>query len=107
MRPVLQISNHGVFPIMTIVFGYPKGKPGGMPPKLPLEEIIFSGRYKNPDKLVMKNWLHQMMAGYRAVFITRSFKGQLKKYFSKADSAEKGLKTLIFYRPEESKNTLS
>ena len=96
----------GVFPIMTVVFGYPKKKLHGMPPKLPLEEITFSGKYRNPDKSVMNDWLHQMMAAYRAVYITRSFKGQLKRYLSKVDSAEKGLTSMIFYRPEESKNSL-
>lgn len=92
----------GVFPVMTIVFGYPKGKALGMPPKLPLEEIVFTGKYKQPDKTVMKRWLQQMMAAYRAAFVTRSLQGQMQHYLSKVDNAEKGLRDLIFYRPEES-----
>jgi nitroreductase len=92
----------GVFPIMTIVFGYPAARPKGMPPKLPLSEIIFAGRYKEPDAKATKRWLDQMMAGYRALYVTKSFRGQLKHYLSKTDQAEAGLRTLIFYKKEES-----
>ncbi len=91
----------GVFPIMTIVFGYPKGKPLGMPPKLPIEEITFFHQYKESDRKVMEDWLKQMMAGYRAMRITDSFKEQIRRYVSKIDAAEKGLRELIFYKPEE------
>jgi nitroreductase len=88
----------GVFPIMTIVFGYPAGRPLGMPPKLPISEITFAGRYKEPDGKVMKRWLDQMRAGYRALYVTKSFQGQLRRYLSKLDQAEAGLHKLIFYR---------
>lgn len=93
----------GVFPLMTIVFGHPKNYPTIMPPKLPVEEITFTGRYKEPDSKVMQDWLHQMIAGYRAKMITASFNGQLRKYLSKIDEAEAGLRRLIFYREEEFK----
>jgi nitroreductase len=90
----------GVFPIMTIVFGYPAARPKGMPPKLPLSEITFTGRYKEPDGKIAKRWLDQMTAGYRALYVTKSFQGQLKHYLSKADRAEAGLRELIFYEKE-------
>lgn len=87
----------GVFPVMTIVFGYCAARPLGMPPKLPLSEITFAGRYKEPDDKATRRWLDQMRAGYRALYITRSFQGQLKRYLSKIDQAEAGLHKLIFY----------
>ena len=60
----------GVFPIMTIVFGYPEARPKGMPPKLALVDITFAGRYKEPDARAAKRWLDQMMAGCRALSLT-------------------------------------
>jgi nitroreductase len=91
----------GVFPILTIVFGIPKGKPLAMPPKLPIGEITFSGKYKEPDQGIMKDWLNQMIAGYRAWRITDSFQNQIKRYVERADNAEESLKGLVFYNPED------
>ncbi len=96
----------GVYPVMTIVFGYGKGGEPPMPPKLPLEEITFTGTYREPDDKVMKNWLEQMMAGYRASRVTKSFKGQLNHYLEKMDEAEKDLKDIIFYKDEEKKKSI-
>ncbi|MBN2322422.1 MAG: nitroreductase family protein [Spirochaetes bacterium] len=87
----------GVFPVMTIVFGYPRGKPLAMPPKLPLEQVAFTETYKDPDRVVMKRWLQQMIAGYRAWKVTDSFQAQLRRYLAKIDDAEKGLGELIFH----------
>ena len=42
-----------VFPLMTIIFGYASGVRPPMPPKLPMEEITFTGRYNAPDPKVM------------------------------------------------------
>lgn len=94
----------GVFPIMTIVFGYPAGKALGMPPKLPLSEITFTGRYKMPDPAVMRTWLEEMMAGYRAMHVTKSFNDQLTAYNSRIDETEAGLRKMIFYKDEEFKS---
>ncbi len=91
----------GVYPVTTIVFGYSKGKPLGMPPKLPMEAVTFTGSYKETDPRITEEWLKQMQAGFRAAKITQSFKSQLKHYLSKIDEAEKGLHKIIFYRPEE------
>jgi nitroreductase len=105
LKEKLDLPN-GVFPVMTVVFGYPKSSPLGMPPKLPLDQITFTDTYRESDEETMQQWLKGMMAGYRATKITGSFKGQLKKYLSKVDEAEEGLRKLIFYKPEEYKNTL-
>jgi hypothetical protein len=90
-----------VFPLLTLVFGYPKGKKPPMPPKLPLREIAFHGIYGVSDRGVLETWLKQMMAGYRATRVIGSFKGQLRRYRARADCAEKDLKELIFHRQEE------
>lgn len=92
----------GVFPLMTIVFGYALGSAAGMPPKLPLDQIVFEDRYRQADHDVMKSWLHQMQAGYRATRITDSLKNQLDRYNERIEDAEKGLRQIIFYKPEES-----
>ena len=39
----------GVVPIMTIVFGFAKGAYPPMPPKLPLDQVCFEGRYREAD----------------------------------------------------------
>ena len=85
---------------MTVIFGYPKGKPLGLPPKLPLEEIVYSGTYREPDGAIIQRWIKEWMAAYRSVFITRSFNSQIKSYLSRVDEAEKGLNDIIFY-PQE------
>ena len=92
----------GVYPIMTMVFGYPKGNTPIMPPKLPLNAVtFFHGKYREADKEELQKWLEEMMAGYRASFVTQGFKGKLNHYLKKADEAEKTLHELIFYRKEE------
>jgi nitroreductase len=85
-----------VFPITTIVFGYPAGAYPPMPPKLPLETICFEGSYREADPGVMQDWLNQMSAGYKASHLNSSFEAQLKIYQNKLDSAETGLNQLVF-----------
>lgn len=84
-----------VFPIMTIVFGYPRGAYPPMPPKLPLEQICFEGQYREADLEVMEDWLAQMKAGYKASNLTSSFEAQLQLYISKLGRAEGDLQALI------------
>ncbi|RKX78995.1 MAG: hypothetical protein DRP87_04635 [Spirochaetes bacterium] len=97
----------GVYPVMTIVFGYARGKMPVMPPKLPLKSIVFSGTsYEEADENILREWLEQMMAGYRASFVTQSFKGKLNHYLKKVDQAERNLSKLIFYREEEFKDKI-
>ena len=85
-----------VFPIMTIVFGYPRRAYPPMPPKLPLEQICFEGRYQEAGESVMADWLAQMKAGYKASYPLSSFDAQLRAYISKIDQAEAALQAMVF-----------
>jgi len=91
----------GVIPLTTIVFGYPRGAYPPMPPKLPLEQICFTGKYREPDPAVMTDWLHQMIAGYKASNIRSSFDAQLDVYRAKIGQAEADLLAMIFGPPSE------
>ena len=86
----------GVFPLMTIIFGYPRGPYPPMPPKLPLDQICFTGRYPEPDRAIMDDWLAQMKAGYKASHLLSSFEAQLRLYASKIERAETDLQAMIF-----------
>lgn len=85
----------GVYPLMTMVFGYPRRSRPPMPPKLPLEEICFEGAYEEADEEVMADWLAQMEAGYRASRPFSSFAAQLRMYESKIGQAEAELRRMI------------
>lgn len=87
----------GVAPIMTIVFGYPKGGRPPMPPKLPLDTIAFTGAYREADPQVMQDWLNQMMAGYQASHLGASFNSQLGIYQSKIGRAETDLEQMVYH----------
>jgi len=91
----------GVIPLMTIIFGYPRGPYPPMPPKLPLDQICFEGKYQEPDRAVMEDWLAQMKAGYKASHLLSSFEGQLRLYASKIEHAETDLQTMIFQEGKE------
>jgi FMN reductase (NADPH) len=87
----------GVFPLMTIVFGYPGAAKPPMPPKLPLEQICFTdGRYHEADPAVLQDWLAQMTAGYKAMRPLSSMEAQLRVYQSKIGQAEEDLREMIF-----------
>jgi len=86
----------GVYPLMTMVFGYPRGARPPMPPKLPLEEICFEGTYREANRAVMEDWLAEMKAGYKASHPLSSFEGQLQVYAAKIDEAEADLQALAF-----------
>jgi FMN reductase (NADPH) len=87
----------GVFPLMTIVFGYPAAAPPPMPPKLPMEQICFTdGRYHETDPAVLQDWMEQMTAGYKASFPFSSLEAQLKVYRSKIGQAEEDLGRMIY-----------
>jgi nitroreductase len=85
----------GVYPLMTMVFGYPRGPRPPMPPKLPLEEICFEGVYEEADEGVMADWMAQMEAGYKASRPFSSFEAQLRVYESKIGRAEAELRRMI------------
>ncbi len=86
----------GVFPLLTIVFGYARGAYPPMPPKLPLKQICFAGQYREPDAGVMADWLAQMVAGYKASHLFSSFDAQLKVYQAKIGQAEADLQAMVF-----------
>lgn len=85
----------GVIPIMTIVFGYARGARPPMPPRLALDQICFEKRYAEPDPDLMRRWMEEMMAGYKAAFPTSSFEAQLRVYQSKIGQAEQELRRLV------------
>jgi nitroreductase len=86
----------GVVPLMTIVFGYARGPYPPMPPKLPLDQIAFTGTYREADRGTMEDWLAQMRAGYRASHLASSFEAKLEVYASKIDQAEADLRSILF-----------
>jgi nitroreductase len=87
-----------VVPIMTIIFGYPSGSAPPMPPKLPLDQIIFTDTYQETNQEIMEDWLAQMKAGFKANRIDSSFEAQLQVYVNKIDQAEKDLHDIIFVK---------
>ncbi|MBN1310310.1 MAG: nitroreductase family protein [Anaerolineae bacterium] len=89
-------------PLMTIVFGYARGPYPPMPPKLPEEQIFFEGQYRPPDQETMKDWLSQMVAGYKASHLRSSFESQLKVYQNKIGQAEADLHEMIFHGKDRS-----
>jgi FMN reductase (NADPH) len=91
----------GVVPLVTIVLGYPAETPLAAPPRLPLDQIVFYGRYRESDSKVLEAWREEMQAGYRAAFVTRSLTDQLNHYLKRVDDAEAGLQQLVTERKEE------
>lgn len=96
LKEKLELPN-GVFPLMTIVFGYARGPYPPMPPKLPMEQICFEGKYREADHAVMEDWLSQMVVGYKTSYPFSSFEAQLHLYKAKIGKAEDDLKTMVFY----------
>jgi len=94
LRDTLALPEN-VFPITTIVFGYAAGSYPPMPPKLPIDTISFSGKYREADPAVMADWLLQMKAGYKASHLNSSFEAQLKIYQSKIGKAEQDLRQMV------------
>ena len=95
----------GVFPLMTIVFGFAAGPYPPMPPKLPLSEITFTSRYRTADPAVMQDWLAQMMTGYTASKLGASFEGQFRVYQNKIGQAEAALREMIL-GPQDGRDPL-
>ena len=69
-----------------------------MPPKLPLNQICFTGAYTEADPHVLEDWMAQMTAGYKASYPLSSLDAQLDVYKSKIVNAEKDLKQMVFHR---------
>jgi hypothetical protein len=92
----------GTMPLMTIVFGYARGPYPPMPPKLPMEQIVFRETYKRPDPDVMESGLEQMTAGYNASHLGSSSEKQLNIYKRKINQAESDLREMVFFRENQS-----
>ncbi len=90
----LDLPEH-VIPLMTIVFGYPRGALPPMPPKLPLASVAFTGAYPHADPALMEAWLDAMRAGYKATHLSSSFEAQLKIYQDKLARAESDLQRMV------------
>jgi hypothetical protein len=86
---------------MTIVFGYARVGYPPMPPKLPLDQITFTGRYHETDPVILQDWMAQMQAGYKASHLRSSFEAQLQVYRSKIHKAEEDLQRMVFYEVED------
>ena len=95
LKQVLGLPD-GVYPLMTIVFGYARGLRPPMPPKLPIDTVCSYWEYWEADLPTMQEWLEQMMAGYRASHIGSSFEAQLRLYESKIGQAEADLQAMVF-----------
>lgn len=101
LKETLELPD-GVFPLMTIVFGYPRGSYPPMPPKLALEQVCVEGKYREADRAVLKDWLEEMVAGYKASYPLSSFDAQLRVYQSKIGQAETDLQAMVYYDDQAS-----
>jgi nitroreductase len=87
----------GVFPILTIAFGYSGAGRPPMPPKLPAAAVSFRGRYCETPADQLQDWLRQMQAGYRAGHGGRRFASQIAYYRERIEAAERDLNELVFH----------
>lgn len=90
----------GVVPIMTIVYGYAKTGRPAMPPKLPLEAVVFAKKYREAPREKLDDWYTQMKAGYQASNWGERFAGQIAHYNRRIEDAEKDLRGMVFYEGE-------
>ncbi|NVM23817.1 MAG: nitroreductase family protein [Desulfobacterales bacterium] len=94
LRETLKLPS-GVYPLMTIVFGYPMRKDLPMPPKFKMEDITFCGDYKQTEEAGVQEWFSLMEAGYKAGNLFSSFKAKLNYYRGNLNRAESELKDMI------------
>ena len=87
----------GVFPLMTIVFGYSKQSFAPLPPRLPMDQICASGKYPKADINILEDWLLEMKTAFKAARPLWSFEGQLRKYRDDIERAEEELSTLVYH----------
>ncbi len=100
LREKLELPD-AVIPLMTIVFGYARRAYLPMPPRLPLDQIVFTDTYKTPDREVLQDWLDQMEAGYKAMWPGSSFAKQVDIYATKFREAETVLSKLVYYQDRD------
>jgi nitroreductase len=85
----------GVYPLMTLVFGYAGGHHPVMPPKFDLADVTFTGTYRPTEGQRIKEWFSLMEAGYKASNPFSSFKAKLRYYRNHLNRAEKELREMI------------
>ena len=86
----------GVYPLMTVVFGYSKARNLSMPPKFKIEDITFYHTYRQTDEARVRDWFSLMEAGYRASTFFSSFQAKLSYYRRNLGRAEKELRDIVF-----------
>lgn len=91
----------GVYPLMTVVFGYPKARDVPMPPKFSIEDITFRGTYRQTDAAKVREWFSLMEIGYRASTLFSSFQAKLSYYRQNLSQAEKELREIVFGQDEQ------
>jgi nitroreductase len=91
----------GVYPLMTVVFGYPKVRNVPMPPKFKIEDITFSGTYRQTEAAKVHEWFSLMEAGYKASNFFSSFRAKLSYYKENLSRAEKELRGIILEEREK------
>ncbi len=91
----------GVFPLMTVVFGYSKQPLAPLPPRLPMDQICASGTYPKADRTVLEDWLLEMKTAFKAARPLWSFEGQLRKYREDIERAEGELSAMVYHHPAE------
>ena len=85
----------GVIPLLTICFGYGRGGRPAMPPKLPVDAVSFTGRYRDTPQTVLDDWYSEMQAGYQVSNLGRSFTSQITHYNRRLAEAEVDLRHLV------------
>ncbi len=93
----------GVYPLMTVVFGYARKKSRPLPPKFDLTDISFSGTYRKTETGKIREWFSLMEAGYKASHFFSSFQAKLRYYRKNLDRAEGELREMVFGKEEAKK----
>lgn len=94
----------GVYPLMTVVFGYAMHKKPPIPPKLNIEDITFSGAYQHTGDAQISEWFSLMEVGYKASHFFSSFKAKLQYYRKNLDRAEDELREIVFGKEDLKKD---
>ncbi len=94
LRKALRLPS-GVYPLMTVVFGYARQENPPMPPKLAIEDITFCETYKQTEVARIQEWFSLMEAGYKAGHFFSSFKAKLGYYRDNLSRAEGELRDSI------------
>jgi nitroreductase len=91
----------GVVPLMSVVFGWPRGTPPAMPPKLSRAAVAFPPPYRETRAEELDAWYRQMRAGYAVSNLGRSFASQVAHYNRRLAEAERDLADRVYYRSEQ------